>query len=272
MKTQEIIDIALKLAGIDTLPEDSAIIVEGENIKKVLMGVDMDTQEILLGKELGFDCVISHHPTTGSPIANFTKVMESQIDKMVSFGVPINKAQKVLKKKIGQVDRGMHVRNYDRTGSAAKLLKMPYLNIHQPADFITESFVQNHLDEKLMDKPKAKLKDVVNALLEIDEYKNTIAGPKIRVGSEDDYAGKVAVLMAGGTGGGADVYKAYFEAGVGTIIAMHMPEDVKKAVEEQNIGNVVVAGHMASDSIGLNIIIEELKKNGLTVEKMSGII
>ncbi len=78
--------------------------------------------------------------------------------------------------------------------------------------------------------------------------------------------------MAGGTNGGADVLKAYFEAGVGTIVCMHVPEDVKKAVQEQNIGNVIVAGHMASDSIGLNVIIEAWKKEGLDVTKMSGIL
>lgn len=272
MKTKEIMDIALDLAEIDYQPEDSTIIVEGDNINKVLIGVDMDTPELLLAKELGYDCVISHHPMAGSSITNFTKVMDSQIDRMVEFGVPINRAQKVLKKKLGEVDRGMHVRNYDRTASAARLMKMPYLNIHQPADFITEAIVQNHLDERLADNPKAKLSDVVEALMEMDEYKNTLAGPKIRVGADDDYAGRIAVLMAGGTGGGPDVYKAYFDAGVGTIIAMHMPEDVKKAVEEQNIGNVVVAGHMASDSIGLNVIINKLIEMGLEVDKMSGIV
>jgi len=190
----------------------------------------------------------------------------------VEFGVPINKAQKALKKKIGQVDRGSHVSNYDRVSSAAALLNMPYLNIHMPADIITERFVQSFLDEKFKDNPKVKLKDIVAALKEIDEYKDAIAGPIIRAGSDNDYAGKIAVLMAGGTNGGADVYKAYYEAGVGTIISMHVPDDVKKEVEEQNIGNIIVAGHMASDSIGLNIIIKELQEKGIEVIKTSGIL
>lgn len=271
MNTKDIMNLALELSGLKEIPTDSGIIVEGENINRVLMGVDMETPEILLAKELKADCVISHHPTTGSPTIDFHKVMEVQIDKMVEFGVPINKAQKVLKKKVGQVERGFHVKNFDRVGSAAKLLKMPYMNIHMPADKITENFVQSFLDNKVKDELKTTLKDVVDYLKEIDEYKNTIAGPVIRVGSEKDYAGRIAVLMAGGTSGGADVFKAYFEAGVGTVVCMHIPEDVKEEVEKQNIGNIVVAGHMASDSIGLNIIISELEKKGIEVIKMSGI-
>lgn len=271
MNTSEIMNLALRLADLEEVPWDSGVIVKGDNIKKILIGVDMETPELMLAKELEVDCVISHHPTTGSPRIDFHKVMDVQIDKMMEFGVPINKAQKALKKKIGKVDRSSHVSNFDRVGSAAKLLKIPYMNIHLPADMITENFVQEFLNEKLKDNSKATLKEVVEALKEIKEYKDSIAGPVIRVGSENDYAGKIAVLMAGGTNGGADVFKAYYEAGVGTIICMHVPEDVKEEVEKQNIGNIIVAGHMASDSIGLNIIIKEFENQGLEVIKMSGI-
>ncbi|WP_242847793.1 hypothetical protein [Fervidicella metallireducens] len=149
---------------------------------------------------------------------------------------------------------------------------MPYMNIHMPCDIITENYLQGLLNEKFKDNPKATLKDIIDTLKEIPEYKNSIVKPVIRVGGNDDFAGKIAVLMAGGTNGGEKVFKAYFEAGVGTIICMHMPEDVRKAVVEQNIGNVIVAGHMPSDSIGINMLVEELRNRGLEVTTMSGII
>lgn len=272
MNTKQLMDIALELAGLDEIPFDSGIQLEGENLSKVLIGVDMETPELLLAKELGYDCVISHHPKAEGSTVNFSKVMDVQVDKMVSYGVPINKAQKMLRKKQASVELGGHVSNYDRHASAAKLLDMPYMNIHLPADIITEAIVQKHLDSAFEENPKKTLGDVINALNEMPIYKEALAGPVIRVGSKDDYAGNIAVLMAGGTNGGADVFKTYFEAGVGTIVCMHVPEDVKKAVQEQNIGNVIVAGHMASDSIGLNVIIDAWKKEGLEVTKMSGIL
>jgi putative NIF3 family GTP cyclohydrolase 1 type 2 len=272
MNTKQMMDIAIELAGLNEVPHDSGINLVGDNIKKVLIGIDMETPELLLGKELGYDCVVSHHPKAEGSVVNFSKVMDVQIDKMVEFGVPINKAQKVLRKKQNTVELGGHVSNYDRHASSARLLGMPYMNIHLPADIITEEIVQKHLDKKLNDNPKRTLGDVVDALNEMDVYKNALSNPVIRVGGKNDYAGKIAVLMAGGTNGGTDVMKAYFEAGVGTIVCMHVPEDVKKAVAEQNIGNVIVAGHMASDSIGLNVIIEAWEKEGLEVTKMSGIL
>jgi len=272
MNTREIMELALKLAGLEEIPADSVIITEGENIKRVLMGIDMDTPELLAAMELGYDLVIGHHPHGGSATINFHKVMLRQIDKMVEFGVPINKAQKALKERMSKIEYDAHSSNYDRLASFARLLDIPYMNIHIPCDIITENFLQKYINQKFEAKPRTTLKEVVDALLELPEYKKAITKPAIRVGSPEDFAGKIAVLMAGGTNGGEKVFKAYFEAGVGTIICMHLPEDVKKAVIEQNIGNVIVAGHMASDSIGINIFAEELKKRGLEVHKIGGII
>jgi len=272
MTTDKMMDIALKLANLKEKPYDTNIIVSGEKVSRVLIGIDMETPELLLAQTLGYDCVVSHHPKADSCIVDFHKVMDVQIHRMVKSGIPINKAQKALKKKQASVDLNSHASNYDRVSSAARLMKMPYLNIHIPADFITEKIVQTKLDNKFKDNPKTKLKDIIQELNSWDYYIDKIAQPIIRVGSNEDYAGKIEVLMAGGTNGGVDVYKSYFEAGVGTIIAMHMPEDVKKAVIEQNIGNVIIAPHMPSDSIGLLEIVNAWRKEGLEVTTMSGIV
>jgi putative NIF3 family GTP cyclohydrolase 1 type 2 len=272
MNTTDIMNVALELANLDSIPHDTVISVPGENIKKVLIGVDMETPELLLAKELGYDLVISHHPKADTAVVNFHKVMDIQIDKMVENNVPINKAQKALAKKVKSVEIGRHVANYDRVSSAAKLMSIPFMNIHLPADLISEQFTQDHLDKALGHNPKATLNDVIESLNELEVYQKSLSKPVIRCGSGNDYAGKVLVLFAGGTNGGADVYKAYFEAGVGTIVAMHAPEDVIKATKEQNIGNIVVAGHMPSDSIGLNKLIEALQDKALEVTKISGIL
>jgi len=271
VNTKQIMEMALDLAGLTSLPEDSGISVQGEDISKVLIGVDMETPELLIAKEIGADCVISHHPKAGMQILDFHKVMERQIDTMVSFGVPVNKAQKALDKRKNAVDLNNHVRNYGRVDTAARILDMPYMNIHMPADIIGERMVQKHLDNIFKYKPKKTLDEVLDALKLIPEYEKSISRPIIRVGKGRDYAGKIAVLMAGGTNGGSDVFRAYFDAGVGTIVCMHVPDDVREAVAEQNIGNIIVAGHMASDSIGLNTIANAIEKRGAEVVRGFGV-
>lgn len=272
MNTQQIMQLALKAAGLKEVPPDSGIILEGKNIKKVMFGVDMEAAELLIARELGVDLVITHHPKGGRPMVDFHNVMSNQIKRMVAAGVPINKAQKALKERMEEVGRAHHVTNYDRAVSAAKVLGIPFMVIHSPADILAEKTVQEHLDKKLERNKEATLQDVIELLKEIPEYKQALAGPVIRVGAGKDYAGKTFVTMAGGTGGGKEVTKAYFAAGVGTLVCMHMPDDVIKAVREQNIGNVIVAGHMASDSVGINKLIGLMEAKGVSVIRMSGVI
>ena len=272
MNTKQIMDLALEMAGLTEIPADSGIIIPGENINKVLAGVDMEAAEVLLAKKQGYDLVLTHHPTAGSPRLNLHQVMVRQIHRMVEAGVPINKAQKAIAERIEQVGRGLHVTNYDRVTSAARVLELPFIGVHTPTDVLAEKKVAAHLDTAFADKPKATVGDVIESLLEIPEFANALTRPKARVGSEKDYAGKIVVSMARGTGGGPAVAKAYFEAGVGTLVVMHMQEDVIKAVREQNIGNVIVAGHMASDSVGINELLDALEERGLDVTRIGGIV
>jgi putative NIF3 family GTP cyclohydrolase 1 type 2 len=268
LNTQQLLELALEMAELEETPADSGIIIPAENVKKVMFGVDIDTADLLLAQQLDVDLVIGHHPVTDEPRAEGYKVMKRQIELMTRAGVPINRAQKALRERMEVVDRSSHPRNYTKTGQAARLLGMPLMNLHLPLDIISENTVQAHLDERL--EAKAKLTDVMEALAELPEYDEP-AGPRIRCGSPEDYAGRVTVRMAQGTNGGARVMKAYFEAGVGTLVLMHIPEEALEAVKEQGIGNIVIAGHMRSDSVGINKFIGALEERGLEVIRMGGV-
>src|SRR3989304_6122738 len=53
--TDRIMAIALELAGQDRLPADSAIFVPGMGLREVMMGIDVDSGEILPAKGMGVD-------------------------------------------------------------------------------------------------------------------------------------------------------------------------------------------------------------------------
>ncbi len=271
MNTQEMLDVALKLANLDHCPADAAVIVPGDDIKNVLAGIDMNTPELLVGKLMGYDCVVSHHPRN-TDLQGMTNLFREQMYAMNAVGVPINEAQKLIEKTASKMEDSDHAFNHNRNASAAAVLEMPFICIHTPADIIVETAVQKRMDERFADQPRTKLKEVMDALNEIDEYKKALFPPKIAVGSPESYAGKIHVVMSGVTGGGPEVYKAYFRAGVGTLILMHAGEEDIKAVSEQNVGNIIIAGHMPSDSYGMNRIFEAWEQRGVKVTRMSGVI
>lgn len=267
---KEILDLALQMAGLSEVPADSGIYVESNEVKRILVGVDIDSGDLVLAKNLGYDLVLAHHPAGDNSRVNGMQVMKRQIDIMTGVGITINKAQKALAERQRGLINNAHGNNWSKVTGAARALGLPFMNIHMPCDILSENKVQEVLDGVL--QPRSTVQDLVDALMTIPEYQNALTKPVIRVGSGSDYCGKPLVIMAGGTNGGAQVAKAYFDAGIGTLVSMHVPEDVVKAVKEQNIGNWIVAGHMASDSIGINLLIAELEKRGCEVTRLNGIM
>ena len=233
---------------------------EGLDVKRVLVGIDIEVGEIMLADRLrekgeAVDLVISHHPE-GRAYANFYEVMHMQADILNKFGVPINVAEDILSDRIKEVQRGVMPINHTRAVDAARLLNIPFMCVHTPADNAVTAYLQQLIDNK---KPDT-LKDVLEILKEIPEYQDAAknnAGPNIMIGSKERRTGKIFVDMTGGTGGSKDAFEKLSQAGVGTIVAMHISEDHRKEAEKHHI-NVVIAGHIASDNLGMNLLLDGL--------------
>lgn len=250
---------------------DSGIWVDdGKPVKKILVGIDADVDEILLAKELGIDNVIGHHPI-GKSLAMLDEVMHMQADILALYGVPINIAESLLKVRISEVARGVHSINHYRAVDAAKLLKINLMNIHTPADNLVASFLKKKME---LEKPEY-VDEILEIIKNIEEYKKAAQlGVLVRLfaGSRDNRAGKIAFTeLTGGTEGAKNIYRVLAMAGVGTVIAMHLSEEHRKNVEAAHI-NLVVAPHIASDSLGLNLFLDELEKRRIEIIPCSGLI
>ncbi len=246
-------------------------VAEDKEIKKVLVGIDIEPAELLLAKEIGgIDLVIAHHPL-GKGLAHLADVMDLQCDVLNQDGVPINVAEGLMKERIEEVARGVNAVNHQRTVDAAKLLGLNLINSHTPCDNLAARFIK----EKVEKENPERIEDLMNLLKEIPEYKEAMkigAGPKIFVGSEENHCGKITITeFTGGTEPTPKIYEKMAQAGIGTILGMHMREESKKEAETANI-NVVIAGHMSSDSLGVNLFLDELEKKGIEIVPCSGLI
>jgi putative NIF3 family GTP cyclohydrolase 1 type 2 len=263
MNTEEIMELALKLAGLERIPEDSAIYLNGKNISKILFGIDAGAPEILLAKQLGCDAVIAHHPIGGTAVVNYSQVFKRHIQQMVSAGIPKEEAKKAVSKKLEQLEVETHTRNYDHAVDVAKLLKMPYMNIHTPLDEVGRRRMSEQVNNRV--QKNSTVQDVVSALKELPEFKNATTEIKIRLGKAENSAGKVVVSHGAGTNGGYDVAKTYFNYGVGTVIYIHISSSDLERLKADGKGNLIVTGHIASDSVGINPFLKELEKKGVSV-------
>jgi hypothetical protein len=192
---------------------------------------------------------------------------------MVEAGVPVARAEAAVQRRLQAVELASHGLNYGRVMQAAQLLKLPFLNVHLPCDIITRRLIAEKIAP--LDQPdgRVKVSAVVEALQEFPELQRALTEPKVVLGAPDRFAGRTAVSIGCYTSGGIDVLKAYYDAGVGTVLSMHFPEaDVREARAQQLPGNLVLTGHMAADSIGINVFLDELERLGLKVVRGGGII
>jgi len=245
-----------------------------KEVKRALVGIDMEIGEIMLADRLGekgkpVDLVISHHPE-GKALAALYDVMHLQEDVLAHYGVPINVAEGIMASRISEVKRNLLPLNHNRAVDAARVLGIALMSIHTPADNHVATFLQKLMD----DEQPETLGDVVKLLKTLPEYKEAVeynAGPVIVVGGKGRRAGKIFVDMTGGTSGSEDAYSKLAQAGVGTLITMHMGEKHRKEAEKNHI-NVIIAGHMASDSLGMNLLLDEIESRGVEIISVAGLL
>ncbi len=243
-------------------------------VQRVLSGIDIGAGEILLASQLSernqkIDLVISHHPT-GNALSNLHEVMEMSIGIYESFGLPVHIAEKFMEERIKEIGRSVHPINHHQTVDVAALLGINFMSTHT----ITDNLVDAFLSDYLKTQGPETLRDILDCLLELPEYqeaKRRGAGPKIFAGNPKHHVGKILVEMTGGTNPSSKIYKEFSKIGYSTIVSMHMKDDAMNKASEEYM-NVVIAGHMSSDSLGMNLYLDELEKQGIEIIPCGGLI
>jgi hypothetical protein len=248
-----------------------------EDVKTLMIGIDFETQEVLLAdrlreKGMKIDCLMTHHPE-GRALADLDKVMTLQADVYAAAGVPVNHGESLLRPRMDKIWRAIHADNLFRTERAAELLGFPIFSCHT----ITDNLVWAYMEKTICKKPFDDLQEIINACLEVPEFKYYAkkGNPPIIVnGTPGSRPGKiVATEFTGGTNGPEDFIEKQSQAGVGTILAMHFTE---KEVEEgrKHHLNLIQCSHMASDACGVNLLLDKLMKEekNLKVIEVSGFV
>lgn len=265
--------LALEEARMDRVPEDSEVLVPGTGLKRAMFGIDIDAGELALAKQLGFDLVIAHHPSGGSTWARFPAVLERHATIMKGMGVPADEARAAVQALKDEHGPRTHAMNYDRLPSVARLLKMPFMNIHAPADEIGRRVMHETIAARA--RGSARLNDAMEALRALPEFRRAATAIEVPVGSREAQLGRWVFVHGAGTNGGYPVAAALFRSGVDTVFYIHVDAGHLKRLKDEfgpKGKNLVVTGHIASDSVGINVIIRRLRREGLEVSAMGGVL
>ncbi len=256
---------------------DSRFSVMAEEAREIeaecmMWGIDISPAEVLLADRLRekgrtISAMVAHHPI-GTARTRFPEVMWMQTDMYYEVGVPINVTEGLMKTRMDDVLRRVMGSNYNQSADAARLLGVPLMNIHSPAD----NMVQRYLIDLFEKTSPRTLGDIVDTLYTEPEFRQAAkynSPPEIIVGSKRSRCGKIVCKMTGGTSGPKEIYEKFAQAGVGTVVGMHFPESHIEEARNNNV-NIVISGHMSSDSLGINLICDVWEKEGINVLPCSG--
>jgi hypothetical protein len=185
---------------------------------------------------------------------------------VVDAGVPRHDAEEAVCRYLTALAVEMQTRDYSHAADVAKLLKMPYMNIHTRLDEVGRRIMAARIRQEV--EKDGTLGDVVAALQMLPEFKNAATGIKIRVGQASDPAGKTVVSHGAGTNGGYEIANAFFRHVVSTLIYIHIsPGDLDK-LKRDRLGGLIITGHIASDSVGINPFIQRLEELDISVTRL----
>lgn len=242
-----------------------------EEVKRLMVGIDIETQDVLLADRLRekgekIDAILIHHPE-GRALADLDLVMTLQSDVYAGAGVPLNQSDHLLRPRQDRIRRSIHADNLFRTERTAELLGLPIFNMHTVTDNLVWAFIEKNICQKKFEE----LGEIMDALMKMEEYRwyaKKGNPPMLLNGSRTQRPGKVvATEFTGGTNGPDDLIEKQAAAGVGTILAMHFTEKEYEKGKEHNI-NLIQCSHMASDAMGINLLLDILSKEEKKLETL----
>lgn len=277
MKIEDIYKLALhmgkeaNLLGPHDYPDCSIMHASDQHLRHMFVGIDIGTAELLLvdrAREKGaaIDGVISHHPICKSAYL-MPEVARIQQKAWVNMGVDAAVAKSYADQIIGEAKIQYASENHARARDAASMLNIPLLCIHTPADDLAQRFFSVFLK----DKSAMRLDHVLASIRKIPEYVMA-AGDGVRpfmTTEPDALLGKFLVDMTGGLDPPLGIFEHLKKAGMDTIIGMDYSLNHLKAMKDCGL-SAVVCGHMATDSIGLNLFCDRLEAQGVQITSGAG--
>ena len=97
-------------------------------------------------------------------------MIKVQEDMLLTAGVNVSSAEKILDESYQKYSRSLMSVNYDRAVDTSKLLNIPFLNLHTPAD----NMVQTFLEELFRQKGPETLQEIIDILNNYVRIKNNL--------------------------------------------------------------------------------------------------
>ncbi len=285
VSTEDLMRMALEMAGFTEVPQDSAIHVSGRGIQRILFTLDANVGLLVFARQRGYDCVLAHHPC--GTLLNQGEVYRQHLPLAIKHGISPAMVQAEIGPVVDRTVRRLRTRRYrslyfespNQTAlepDVARMLKLPFLNIHNPLDEVGRQVGQTLLDKLLRRRPAATLRDLVKGMYLRPETRLAALAYdqplEIAIGRPNGPAGRAAFVHGALAAPEAEIIRCYWRHGVSTVLALHATFEDLERLRQDAGGNLILTSHYAGDSYGFTPFIRVMRDRGLTVDCVGGVL
>jgi len=285
LTTTEILEIALEVSGLPAVPPDSGIHVPGENLRRLLFAMDVNVGLLHLAKQQGFDAVMGHHPC--GVLLHQGEVYRRHLELLALHGVPRAEAAAALSAPIEAAVRRAENKRfrmlpYEAPNNTvlevdvARLLGLPFCNVHNPLDETGRRLLQAAIDAAAQANPAWTLGDLLRLIGGLPEARHAERAyglrPVLYLGEPDRPAGRTVFVHGALSAPSAPIVRFYWQRGFQTVVMLHGDFDTLEALRKDAGGHLVLTGHYLGDSLGMAPFLRALRGRGAEVICVGGII
>lgn len=285
VSTDDLMRMALEMAGFRDVPPDSAIHVPGGGIRRILFTLDANVGLLLFAKQRGYDCVLVHHPC--GTLLNQGEVYRQHLALAIKYGILPAMVQTEMGPCVDRTVRRLRTRRYRSLYSespsqtalepdVARMLGLSFLNIHNPLDEVGRQVGQALLDKVLRRRPAATLRDLVKAMYLRPETRRAAEAYgqplEIAIGRPNAPAGRAAFVHGACSTPEAEIIRCYWRHGISTVMALHATFDDLERLRQDGGGHLILTSHYAGDSYGFTPFVRVMRERGLTVDCVGGVL
>ena len=269
LTTDDIMKTALLMVGLPSVPPDSGIHVPGHSIRRALFVLDADSSVIVAAKQMEYDVVIALNHLGVSSLT-YPTIIDQHVQQLREAGVAEEEAIQAIRGLKESQDVEIQGKNIHEADSLARLLGIALLNVKFPLEQIARVRMLNAIKMSAGEQPSAE--KVIEALYTLNEFRDAESPIALRMGNETDIAEKIAVSCGAGECADVDIARAYFNAGVTTLIQSSITySDLKKIRAYPDQRQLITTGNVPTALLGINPYIAELEKRGLVVDRAGGL-
>ena len=143
------------------------------------------------------------------------------------------------------------------------------MTVHTPADNAAAKLLEQTLENS---QTLAQAVKAISGLREFQQAKKHGFTPFIASGEPAGALGRICYSeITGGQESSPVIYQEIKNAGFKTIVAPHLSKEFFKAAKRAGL-NIIFSGDITTDSLGLNVFLDELAKNKIEIIACYGLI